>query len=149
MIVVPDFRLIVMIVKGRKTTHRFPSGYAQNGNMADPKMRRGTLHKVYQFAPHGSHGKKNENPMAMIEIADIWDDLPWAWEDEHMPAEGFADVYSYGEWWDAWHEKRYKKSWREMENEPFWVCSFRCIHRTVHFDGRFRGWLREQQTGRT
>jgi len=148
-LIIPDFFLVMKIAAtGKsipKTTHRWPSGKTIDGYMCNPKMNVGSDHKVYLRAPHGAHGNRAEPPMFLVRITNLWDSFPHEWTDEDMLAEGFDSLHSYGVWWDAHRAGKAKNynPWAEMQDEPFWVCSFAPLNKTVYFDRMLEMWVKK------
>lgn len=141
MIVVPDFRVLAQINISdplkRKTTHRWPAGTTDAGYFCGSKMVVGSVHSVFERAPHGRYGNKYEPPYFSVKIDEMWPTFPYEWTDEDMLDEGFENVEAYGQWWDVWRVgDKHCKLWAEMENEPFWACRFHVVGITPHFHRR-------------
>jgi hypothetical protein len=143
-IVIPDFNVLMLIAAkppATKTVHHWPAGVAADGNLCRPKMKVGATHVVYEHAPQGRFGNKYEPPMIFVMIDGIGHDCPFDWQEEDMPAEGFESVEAYGRWWDRWRAgDRLCKPWAEMQDEPFWFCTFHMTGFTHFFERKCQLW---------
>lgn len=148
MLVVHDFYLVYLIASRSKTRHLWPAGTTKDGYLADPKMRPGAHHMVYQSAPHGSHGNRNEPPLVEVFVTRVAPVFPYELDDEDMPPYGFARLVDMELWWDNWRAGEVKKTWAELQDEPFWSCEFTATKATAFFAERFEKWSKKHKGGR-
>lgn len=141
-LIVPDFYQVLLIAAGRKTTHRWPAGQ-RDGMMRSPRMSPGTEHQVFEHAPHGRYGDPNEPPLLIVKVDDVRPTWPNDWDDDEMPAEGFADLEAYGLWWDTYRVGSHLcKPWVEMQREPFWMARITCKGKTPMYTYRYKSYVR-------
>jgi hypothetical protein len=118
-----DKRLVPLLAKGLKTTHRFPASYRMDRTIAHPKITPGTVHKVYVHAPFGSGGKQDAQPMAEVYIKDVRAGALGDTNDEDVRTDGFASLEAFVRWWDRIF---YKKALRfdAHLHHPIWIVTF-------------------------
>jgi hypothetical protein len=118
-----DKRLVPLIARGTKTTHRFPASYRMNGEIAHPKITAGTVHKVYVHAPFGSGRKSDAKPLAEVLVTNIQAGALGDTNDEDVRTDGFASLEAFVLWWNRVF---YKKALRfdSHIHHPIWIVTF-------------------------
>jgi hypothetical protein len=129
MIVVSDERLVRLIAIGKKTRHTFPANYRDDGQVCQPKISSGKVHKVYTKAPFGKYGDPNAKPMVAVYIEDVYLDVLMDLADEDAWPEGFADINAFIRYWNAlYHPEHGRKkalTYANAPHTPVWVVKFR------------------------
>ena len=126
MIHVADERFIRLIALGKKRTHRFPANRKMNGELTNPKMALGRIHKVYTQAPFGKDGNPKAKPLLEVRIDDFFPDVLSSITEEEARIEGFASVKAFGDFWDSTYDHKGIKFNRDRF-KPIWVVSFTLV----------------------
>lgn len=129
MIVVTNERLVRLIIIGKKTRHTFPATYRDNGEVCNPKIAAGKIHKVFTKAPFGKYGDPNSKPVASVYIEDVYLDVLVDLEDLDARREGFADMNAFIRYWNALYDPALGRKkpviFGNNPHTPVWIASFR------------------------
>lgn len=123
MIHVADERFIRLIAVGKKKTHRFPANRKMNGQLTNPKMALGRIHKVYTQAPFGKDGNPKAKPMLEVRIDNFEPSVLSDITEEEARIEGFASVQMFANFWDRVYAHKGIQFDRDRF-KPIWVVSF-------------------------
>ena len=125
MIHIADERLVVLVMLGKKTTHRFPAQYKPiSGEITSPKIAVGKKHFIYTEAPFGSYGDPRKEPLARVIITSVFSQPLCDITEEDVREEGFASVAAFTTYWNrVWFNRALK-----AQNHPYhptWVIRFK------------------------
>lgn len=126
MLHVADDRLIRLIILGKKTAHRFPANYREDGQITHPKITPRKKHKVYRNAPFGVDGDPNVKPLAEVMITKVHSDTLGDVTEEEVLEEGFASLDAFKIWWNRrWYHDGL--NYRNHKIHPIWVIKFKFL----------------------